>query len=185
MQVQVVTRNLSITDDIKKYAEAKISKLSKYLSNITMAKMELAAEKSKSRQHIYTAQVTLNVNGFIIRGEHKAESIRASIDTVTEVMERLVTKYKKKYEVSKGRASESIKQTSNIETPADIEFNKEMELVKSKRFIIKPMTTNQAVDQMEFLGHDFFLFLNMDDNTVNVIYRRKDGRYGLIQPEVA
>ncbi|MDD5312169.1 MAG: ribosome-associated translation inhibitor RaiA [Dehalococcoidia bacterium] len=185
MQVQVVTKNLSIADDIKVYAEEKISRLSRYLNNITSAKIELAAEKSKSRQHLYTAQVTLNVNGFIIRGEHKAESIRGSVDTVAEVMERLVTKYKKKYEISKGRTAESIKQASNVKPSAEDEYPKEKELVKSKRFIVKPMSTSEAVDQMEFLGHDFFLFLNIDDNTVNVVYRRKDGRYGLIQPEVS
>ena len=185
MEVQVVTRNVNITDDIKSYAENKINRLSKYVNNITAAKIELSEERSKSRQHCFTAQVTLNVNGFLIRGEQKAEDVKASIDKVEEVMERLISKFKKRYEINKGRTPKSIKQPENIGIDVEKETVLSNAVVKSKRFAIKPMTIEQAIDQMEFLGHDFFLFLDVNDNVINVVYRRKDGRYSLIQPEIA
>ena len=183
MEIQVATKNMNLTDDIKSYAENKINKLSRYLNNITTAKIELSEERSKSRQHHFTAQVTINVKGFIIRGEQKAESVKASIDKVEGVMERLLSKYKKKYEINKSRAPKSIKQPDNIEMDGEEETINS--IVKSKRFAIKPMTIEQAIDQMEFLGHDFFLFMDVNDSVINVVYRRRDGRYGLIQPEIA
>jgi putative sigma-54 modulation protein len=181
MEIQVVTKNTKIDDETKEYAEKKLSKLSKYLSTIHSIKLDLVEEKSKSRLHVYTAQATMNINGFWIRGEHREDDIRAAIDGVADVMERLVNKYKGKYEVNKGRVQESIRKPANVQlerAEAD-----EVRIVKKKRFLVKPMTVDEAIDQIEFIGHDFFIFLDSADNSVNIIYRRKDGKYGLIQPE--
>jgi putative sigma-54 modulation protein len=180
MDILINTKNLKIDDDIRDYAQKKLGRLEKYLSSISAVKLELAEEKSKSRTHSYSAQVTLNVNGFLIRGEQRGDDIHAAIDSVSDVMERLVTKYKGRYEVGKGGAPESIrKPSSDVERQADEE---KAGIVKLKRFDVKPMTVEQAVDQMEFLGHDFFIFVHDSDNSINVLYRRKDGKYGLIQP---
>ena len=184
MEIHVLFKNLKADDDIKTYAEKKLGKLNKYLANIVNIKVELAEEKPKSRQHNFSAQVTLNVNGFLIRGEHRDESIKAAIDEVAEIVERQVIRYKKRFEVAKGRPAETIR------VPADINVGKEdgeerAEVIKTKKFLIKPMTVEQAIDQMEFIGHDFFIFANMEDKSVNVLYRRKDGKYGLILPELA
>jgi putative sigma-54 modulation protein len=183
METQILFKNMKVDDDIKEYAEKKLGKLNKYLATISSIKIELTEEKSKSRQHMYTAQVTLNINGFLIRGEHKDESIKASIDEVVETMERQVTKYKKRYEVNKGRANESIRVPITAEADKEAE-NDGKEVLKTKRFIIKPMSVEQAVDQMEFIGHDFFIYASMDDKAVNVVYRRKAGGYGVILPEL-
>ena len=103
MQIQVTTKNMKIEGDIKEYAEQKLGRLTKYLNSISSIKLELVEEKSKSRLHTYSAQVTLNVNGFMIRGEHKGDDIHATVDAVADVMERLINKYKARYEVNKGR----------------------------------------------------------------------------------
>lgn len=183
METQIIFKNIKADPDIQDYAEKKLIKLNKYLATISNIKMELAEEKSKSRQHVFSAQVTLNVNGFLIRCENKDESIKAVVDEVTETMERLVNKYKKRYEVNKGRSTESIRVP--LEAYSDKEAESDaMDIMRTKRFIIKPMTVEQAVDQMEFIGHDFFIYASTEDKSVNVVYRRKNGRYGVIIPEL-
>jgi putative sigma-54 modulation protein len=179
MEIQVIARNIKLDPVEKEYGEEKLAKLHKYLNTISTIKLELVDEKSKVRP-IYTAQVTININGFLLRGEHKGDNIRSAVDGVVEVLERLVTKYKKRYEINKGREPESIRKP--VEAEEKMEADKSR-VAKSKSFLVKPMTTSQAIDQMEFIGHDFFIFLNARDNSVNVVYIRKDGRYGLIQPQ--
>ena len=183
MQVQVTTKNLKIEDDIKEYAERKLSKLAKYLNSISSVKLELVEEKSKSRLHTYSAQATVNVNGFLIRGEQKGEDIHATIDAVSDVMERLIERYKSRYDVNKNRTAESIRKSSPGGVVEETEEVKTI-VVKTKRFSIKPMTVEEAIDQMEQLGHDFFLFSEQDTNELKLIYRRKDGDYGIIHPQV-
>jgi putative sigma-54 modulation protein len=182
MQIQVTTKNVKVEGDIKEYAEKKLSRLTKYLSNISSIKLELVEEKSKSRLHTYSAQATLNVNGFLIRGEHKGEDLHAAVDAVSDVMERLITRYKSRYDVNKGRTGESIRKPVAGEEKEEGEEDVAV-VVKKKRFGIKPMTVEEAIDQMEFIGHDFFIFTNADDSSINVVYRRKDGKYGVLQPE--
>jgi putative sigma-54 modulation protein len=182
MQIQVTTKNLKVEGDIKDYAEKKLSKLTKYLNSISSIKLELIEEKSKSRLHTFSAQVTLNVNGFLIRGEQKGDDSHATVDAVSDVMERLITRYKSRYDVNKGRVIESIRRPSQGEAPRESESEQAL-VVKKKRFDVKPMTVDEAIDQMEFIGHDFFIFVNSDDNSINVVYRRKDGKYGVLQPE--
>lgn len=182
MEIKIAARNMKLQEDVRDYAEKKLGKLSKYLNSISSVKLELIEEKTKSRQPIYGAQVTVNVNGFLMRGEQKDENVLAVIDAVTDVMERLIDKYKKRYSVNKGKAHETIRTPADEDVP---ETELSQYVYKRKRFIVKPMTAEQAVEQMDFLGHDFFLFVSDVDNSINVVYRRKDGKYGLIQPEFA
>lgn len=184
MDIQVITKNLKTDEDIKTYAEKKLVKLGKYLGTISSIKLELVEEKSKSRLHNYTAQVTLNTNGFLIRGEHREDDVLAAIDGVADVMERLVNKYKGRYEVNKGRVSASIRKPAADVVGLGGE-EKATNVVRQKRFVVKPMTVDEAIDQMEFIGHDFFIFVNVEDNSIGVVYRRKDGKYGWIQPLIA
>lgn len=183
MDTQILFKNMLAKDNIRDYADKKISKLDKYLANISSIKLELIKEKTKSRQNTYTAQATLNINGFIIRGENHDENIKAAIDEVVDKMERLITKYKKRYEVNKGRTNESIRIPAPESDMADTD-NENVAVVREKKFVIKPMTIEQAIDQMDFIGHDFFIFANIDDKSVNVVYHRKNGMYGLILPEL-
>ena len=112
MEVQITGKNLEIDSEMRQYAESKLNKLSKYLGNISAAKLELIREKSKSRSTLFAAQVTLNVNGFLIRGEQRDNDIHATIHAVADVMERLITKYKGRYEINKGREAESIRKSA-------------------------------------------------------------------------
>jgi len=178
MEIKIAALNMKLEDDVREYAERKLGKLSRYLNNISSVKLDLIEEKTKSRQPVFGAQVTININGFLMRGEQKQDNPRAAIDAVNDVMERLIDKYKKRYSVSK--AHDTIRTQAEQEaTPAE----QPQHVYKRKRFIVKPMTIEQAVEQMEFLGHDFFLFVSDIDNSINVVYRRKDGKYGLIEPE--
>jgi len=182
MEIKIAARNMKLEEDVRDYAEKKLGRLSKYLNNISSVKLDLIEEKTKSRQPVFGAQVTMNVNGLLIRGEQRDDNPRAAIDAVNDVMERLIDKYKKRYSVNKGKAHETIRTAAEEEAQ---ESEQPQYVYKRKRFIVKPMTTEQAVEQMEFLGHDFFLFVSDVDNSINVVYRRKDGKYGLIQPEFA
>ncbi|MFA5078260.1 MAG: ribosome-associated translation inhibitor RaiA [Dehalococcoidia bacterium] len=178
MEIKIAARNMKLEDDVREYAERKLGKLFRYLNNISSVKLELIEEKTKSRQPVFGAQVTININGFLMRGEQKRDNPRAAIDAVNDIMERLIDKYKKRYSVSK--AHDTIRTQAEQEaSPAE----QPQHVYKRKRFIVKPMTIEQAVEQMEFLGHDFFLFVSDGDNSINVVYRRKDGKYGLIEPE--
>lgn len=181
MDIKISARNLTIDNDIRSYAEKKVNRLTRYLSTITMIHMELAEEKSKSRLTTYVVQVTMNINGFLLRGVQKDDNLKSAIDAVTDVMERLIDKYKKRYAVNKSKVHESIRTAKEEEVAID---EVKRPVVKRKRFMVKPMSLEQAIEQMEFLGHDFFLFANDEDNSINVVYRRKDGDYGLILPEI-
>jgi putative sigma-54 modulation protein len=189
METQILFKNMEIDEEMKEYASKKLSRLQRYLNNIKTIKMEISEEKSKSRKHAFNTQVTINVNGFLIRGERKDATLRACIDGAVETMERLVNKYKSKYEVNKGRQNRSIR-IPEVSDELDTEGGKEdvadpADVVKIKRFHIKPMTVEQAIDQMEFIGHDFFIFINAEDKSFNIVYRRKNGQFGLIIPEIS
>ena len=181
MDIKISAKNLTIDDDIRGYAEKKMTKLTRYLTNITMMSMELSEEKSKSRLSSYAVQVTLNINGFLLRGVQKDDNLKSAIDAVADVMERLIEKYKKRYAVNKSNVHESIR-TTQEEGEAAAEISKPV--IRRKRFALKPMSAEQAIEQMDFLSHDFFLFINDSDNAINVVYRRKSGNYGLIEPEI-
>ena len=181
MDIKISAKNLIIDEDIRGYAEKKINKLTRYLTNITMMHMELSEEKSKSRLSSYVVQVTLNINGFLLRGVQKDDNLKSAIDAVTDVMERLIEKYKKRYTVNKAKVHESIR-TAKEEGDIAAEVGKPV--IRRKKFALKPMSAEQAIEQMDFLSHDFFLFVNDEDSAVNVVYRRKDGNYGLIEPEI-
>lgn len=181
MDIKISAKNLTIDEDIRGYAEKKITKLTRYLTNITMMHMELSEEKSKSRLSSYVVQVTLNINGFLLRGVQKDDDLKSAIDAVADVMERLIEKYKKRYAVNKSKVHESIRTTKE---EAEVAAEANRPVIRRKRFPLKPMSAEQAIEQMDFLSHDFFLFINDDDNAISVVYRRKNGNYGLIQPEL-
>jgi putative sigma-54 modulation protein len=181
LEIKISAKNLTIDEDIRGYAEKKIAKLTRYLTNITTMHMELSEEKSKSRLSSYVVQVTLNINGFLLRGVQKDDNLKSAIDAVTDVMERLIEKYKKRYAVNKSKVHESIR-TTKEEAGVAAEISRPV--IRRKRFALKPMSAEQAIEQMDFLSHDFFLFINDGDSAINVVYRRKDGNYGLIQPEI-
>jgi len=182
MELQIFSKNMEIPPDIRSYVEKKIGKLTRYLPNISEAKVEIHEQNTKSPQYRYRAQVTLNSKGVILRGEEKGEAVRAVIDALAEVLERQIERYKGK-QYDKGRGISLARQPE--ENVVEKEPRDLPRVVKLKRFMVKPMSVLEASEQMELLGHSFFLFVNSDNNRLCLLYRRHDGNYGLIEPELA
>jgi len=180
MELQITGKNVKLVPAVRKYIERKLDKLGRHLSDIIDYKVEVSEEKTKSPQQHFVVQVTINSSGTLLRGEERGQDLFTAIDKVAEVMNRQIEHYKGKlYE--KGRGSSLARGGFSEEAEEKQPVSR---LVKVKRFAIKPMSVAEAIDQMELLGHDFFLFLNADTEKVNLVYRRRDGSYGLIEPEL-
>ena len=185
MVMQITGKNIDVLPTVRDYITRKLGKINRYLPNILFFEVVAAEEQTRSPDQRFIVQVTIDNNGTLIRGEERGQDFFTATDKVAEVINRQVQHYKKKLPYSKKRTTPSIR-ISPAET-AVVEEEEAAEalprVVKTKRFDVKPMSLEEAVDQMELLGHDFFLFFNPDNNRVNLLYRRKDGNYGLIEPE--
>ena len=180
MELQITGKNIDLSPTVRHYVKRKLGKLSHHLPGITESRIEIFEEKTKSPRQRFVVQVTVDSNSTLFRGEERGEDLFTAIDKVAATMTRQLEHYKgKRYE--KGRGNSFVRG----------EFSEEVEMVqparkvvKIKRFAVKPMSVAEAIDQMELLGHDFFLFFNADTVELNLLYRRKDGNYGLIEPEL-
>ncbi len=172
MKIQVRGRNMEVTGALKEYVEKRLGKLEKYLDNLGDAQVTLTVEKDSHR-----VEVTIPINGMILRGEETTGDMYASTDMVVEKLEKQIEKYKGKLvkRAGKGNAEGRPAQQAGEE-----DFGPR--IVRTKRFAIKPMAIDEAVLQMNLLGHSFFVFSNAETDQVNVVYKRKDGNYGLIEP---
>ncbi|HHW92865.1 MAG TPA: ribosome-associated translation inhibitor RaiA [Firmicutes bacterium] len=176
MRIVVKGKNIAVTPALRRYVEKKLSKLERYFENITEATATLSVEKER---HIVEVTVPLN-GGMLLRGEEETQDMYASVDLVLEKLERQIEKYKTKI-------ARKIKNGSLLDLAPTPEHSPgaEPRLVRTKRFAIKPMPVDEAILQMNLLGHDFFVFSNAETEEVNVVYRRRDGNYGLIEPVFA
>jgi len=183
--VQVKGKNVEIADAVRRQIEEKIGRLDRYLDDITEAQVELTREQTKSQGDRYVAQVTLTARGAILRGEEKASDMRAAVDSVVDVMHRQVERYKSKlYGRSKGQQARKAPLPVLETAPSGEVVPEDYRMVRTKRVPVKPMFEEEAVEQMELLGHDFFLFFNAANEQLNVLYRRQEGGYGLLVPEM-
>ena len=174
MRLTVTGKNIVLTDALKDIIGKKLSKLDKYFVPEVDTRVTLSVQKN--RQII---EVTIPFNGMIVRGEESTDDMYSSIENVVEKIEKQILKNKTKFERRLHEGSLRIK-----DLPAyDASEEEDNKIVKTKRFAIKPMDTEEAVLQMDLLGHSFFVFKNAESNEVNVVYKRKDGDYGLIEPE--
>ena len=176
MEVSVFTRNMEMTPRLREYVERKVGKLDRYLSEIDDVRVDLRVENARSAAHRQVAQLTVRTRGAILRTEERTNDMFASIDATLDKMYRQVARYKGKRRDRRQSGNEALP----IEEPAEETTG---ELVRVKRFEVRPMAAEEAIEQMELLGHRFYVFLDADDNTVNVVYQRNDGNYGLLQPE--
>lgn len=174
MRIKVSGKNIEVTNALRERVEKKLSKFEKYFNPDTEANATLTVEKNR---HII--EVTIPFNGVILRGEEATEDMYASIDKVVEKLEKQIAKYKTKLEK---KIKDGSVRFENLTFDQE-EDDAEPKIVKTKRFAMKPMPVEEAVLQMELLGHNFFMFYNADSEEVNVVYKRKDGNYGLIEPE--
>ena len=177
MNLVIKGKNMEVPENVKAYIEKKIGKVNRYLNDVTEAKVELSHEMTKSKESRYVVEITLDCKGTLLRGEKKAADVLAAIDTVADTMDRQIRRYKERRQTQKKRHL-SLREASAAAVSAQPQS-----VVRVKQFAVRPMSVEEAIDQMELLGHDFFVFANRSDAQLNVVYRRKGGSYGLIRPE--
>ena len=181
MQLQVKGRNLEVSDAIRRYAEQKLSKLERQLED-PRVELELAVERNPSIAASQVAEATIWTRGPVLRAREASSDMHASIDQLVEKLERQVTRYR-----TRGRSRRRKAARANGPTPeaAPVVLDEEAEsaIVKTKNFPVTSLSPQDAVLQLELVGHDFFVFRNDDSGEVNVVYRRRDGQYGLIEPQ--
>ena len=193
MEMEIRGKKLQLCKAVENYVSKKMGKLTHLLPSIVETKVEISKEKAKSPTNRYVVQVTVKSDGVLIRAEEKQADVYAAIDAADDVIRKQIGRFKGKYYLRNRRAARQRKELGvavAAETEAEIQMETERKrvpdvIVKAKRFPVKLMSVEEASVQMELLGHDFFIFLNADNNSFNVLYRRKDGAYGLIEPEVA
>ena len=174
MNLVISGKNLDITEGLRSAIEEKIGKLERYFTDTTEVYVTLSTEKNRQK-----IEITIPMKGSIIRAEEVSSDMYVSIDLVEEVIERQLRKYKNKL-IDKEQNAAHLSQ-SFIE--ADDFEDEDIQIIRSKKFAMKPMDPEEACVQMELLGHNFFVFRNSETDEVNVVYKRKGNTYGLIEPE--
>jgi putative sigma-54 modulation protein len=179
MDLQITGKHTQLTDAARRYIERKLDKLNRHLPRIIESKVEIVAEKTKSRQDHLLVRATVAGGGGIFHGEERGEDLFRAVDKLVNNLTRQIEDYKGK-RFDKGRG-ESL---ARAEFSAEPEEIKAPRVVKVKRFNMKPMSVTEAAEQMELLSHSFFFFLNADTEELNLLYQRHDGNYGLIESEL-
>lgn len=193
MELTVKSRNGKITERQRHHIEEKLSKLERYMDGISSATVEVHTEQQRAAGEVSRVQVTLvGARGVYLRAEEQAGDLYAAVDAVEEVLERQIKRYKEKYwRRSRGRKGERAP-VEPAAAPAiaepQVAVGEELPdqaVIRTKQFSMRPMFVDDAIEQMELLGHSFFVFQDAESRSVNVLYRRRDGNYGLIVPETA
>lgn len=182
MEVTISTRNMEPTPRLEDYVEQKVARLDRYMPDIDEAQVDLKVENARSAADRQVAQLTIRTtHGTILRAEERTADMFMSIDAVLDKMYRQMARYK-------GRRQDRWQAAPDALPIPDKEATEELagEVVRVKRFQVRPMSSEEAIEQLLLLGHKFYVFLNADDdNSINVLYQRADGNFGLLQPEFA
>jgi putative sigma-54 modulation protein len=185
MDVTVKGRNMSVTEALERYAFEKVERVRKFFDDergVSRAEVELIHERNPSISEPEVAEATLFINGVVLKAREASEDMYASIDRMSDKLERQVRRYRGRQidrwhgQLKGGRAPEPENRVPENEEEL------EARIVRTKQFQMKPMRAEEAVLQMELLDHDFFVFTSADTGDINVVYRRRDGNYGLIEP---
>jgi ribosome hibernation promoting factor len=178
MRLQVKGRNLEVSEQIRQYAEDKLGKLDRLVKDPTRVELELLVEKNPSISDNHVAEATVWTKGPVLRARESSADMKASIDQLVDKLERQVKRYREKRRVAPRR---------HVPPPAEappVEVDETaVAITKTKQFTVNPMTPDEAVLQLELIGHDFFVFRNAESDGINIVYRRRDGHYGLIEPQ--
>lgn len=188
MDLVVKGKNMDVTDSLRDYAQQKIGRITKIFEGIIDAQVAMNVIKNKSVHDNQIVEVTLHLSGGVIRGEEAKDNMYAAIDLVTDKLERQLRRFKGKHRTNFDRTKTSAG-VLEIEAPVAVvepeEFEEESDtsqIVRNKQIKVELMGAEEAVRQMEMLGHDFFVFKNNDSQDISILYRRRDGHYGLIEP---
>ncbi len=187
IDVHVRTQHITVPDDMKAYAAKKLAALERYLPRLREVTVEFAYEDTRAADERIVVQITANDNGTLLRAEERGADLRSTIDLASDVIRRQARRHKERRFRNRnvGRAAPAASGALEEEEPLDEPETALGKVVRVKRFPVKPMTEEEAVEQMELLGHNFFLFLDADANSFALLYRRRDGQYGLIIPETS
>jgi putative sigma-54 modulation protein len=188
MQLLVHGRNIEVTDWIREYVDKKVGRLERYLNQVTEARIELSHNPTRSTDDRFTAQLTIWSNGHVLRAEESTADILVSVDAVVEKISQQIRRFKGRRYQNRRRQSAAVTAEAQVAATTVAEEDEIGEdvarIVRRKEFILQPLDEEEAEGQMELLGHDFFVYYDVDAKAVNVIYRRRDGQYGLLQPRL-
>lgn len=193
MDIKIYARNLELNGHAEDYIRKKLNRLERHLRPISDAKLELTRTSARSQDERIVAQMTLYAGRHILRGEESGLNLFAAVDAVADVMDRQIQRFKEKvYRTAQARkaaratalADTTAEVAPGLEDVDEVALHESGRVVRTKRFPMTPMTVEDAILQMELLAHDFFLFYNIDTSEYNVVYRRRDGDYGVIEPEL-
>lgn len=184
LKIDIYTKNMELTDRVKEYVEKKVGKLDRIVSNVEEVRVDLAGVKTaRNAADRNVAQITIRGKKYILRAEERADDILAAIDKSVDKMQRQIKRYKEKHQrgIGVGTAAADLIAVPEEEVVAE----SEQPIVRRKKFVLTPMDELEAIEQMKLLGHeDFFLFYNASTSSINVLYMRRDGTFGLIEPTV-
>ncbi len=188
MELRIQGRNVSITPQLEGYVEKRLKKLERHLPRVTDVGVEVRWQETRSASDRASVEVTVNVDGAILRGEQRGATIEAATDQVADVLDRKLQRYKgRSYRSEQAKKAGHAPSIAEAEAAAalealEAEAEESVGVVRVKQFAMKPITVEEAIEQMEALGHSFFMFLDGDAQSHRVVYRRQDGGYGVIQP---
>lgn len=186
MDILIHSHDMEVTDRLRDYVEKKTSRLDRYMPKLVEVRVDLAEENTRSTGERDVAQITIrDERGTILRAEERTNDMFASIDAVVDKLYRQINRYRGKRRRNR-RGGGEVPDFEPLPVDEDLweEEEDSPEIVRRKRFPLQPMSPEEAVDQMELLGHDFFIFFNADEAGVSVVYKRHDGNYGLLLPEL-
>lgn len=184
VKIDIFTKNLELTDRLNDYVVTKVEKLEKFLDEVDECRVDLShANTARNADDRHVAQLTLRGKGFILRSEERSDSIFAAVDAALDKMKRQIRRYKGKRDRGRGDG-QSIAESMDLPDMEEME-EEEPVIARRKTFTLVPMDELEAVEQMKLLGHEnFFIFYNANTSAFNVLYRRRDGSYGIIVPEI-
>jgi len=187
-KLEVQAHNMEVTDRIRDYVTKKTQKLERFLPAIEETRVELThAKTSRSAGDRYAAQITVRGKNLLLRAEERESDVRAAFDVALDKMERQIRRFKGKRYRGRGDGRSAAEVAEPIEDVEEEEFEVEetTTVVRRKKFVLLPMNEAEAIEQMQLLGHDnFFIFFDAEANKIKVLYRRRDGDFGLIEPEI-
>lgn len=183
MNVQIYNRNLELTERLSEYVESKVERLSRYLADIEDVRVDLSATNARDASRRMVAQITIRVRRSVLRAEERAGDVFSAFDAVMDKMERQIRRYKERKlnRRGEGLTPDDVDEAAALETAEEVEALLGR-IVRVKRFEVSAIPPEEAVEQMELLGHFFYVFMDATDGHLSIVYKREDGDYGLIKP---
>lgn len=186
MELLISGHNMEVTPRLQNYVEKKTARLDRYMPNLSEVHVDLTQQNARSALDRHVAQITVRDTwGTILRAEERSNDIFAAVDAVINKLYSQINRYRGKRKRNRRGGKDEFVDLEPV--PIEEEFEEEevaTGIVRRKRFAVQPMSAEEAIDQMELLGHDFFVFFDAEEEAINVVYRRRDNNYGLLQPDL-